>query len=145
MKRRLTFLTATYSILVLGYGVRVSAQEPPAAALPAATGTPAVSQPAAASPAAAHKAVLTKYCYVCHNDKLKSAGLALTALDISAPVKNSESWEKVIRKLGTGAMPPAGMPRPDKATADNLRRYLETELDGAALAHPNPGRPGLQR
>jgi len=88
---------------------------------------------------------LASNCYVCHNDKLKSGGLALTALDISAPAKNIESWEKVIRKLGTGAMPPAGMPRPDKATADGLRRYLETELDRAALAHPNPGRPGLQR
>jgi hypothetical protein len=69
----------------------------------------------------------------------------LTALDISAPAKNIESWEKVIRKLGTGAMPPAKMPRPDKATADRLVRYLETELDRAALANPNPGRPGLQR
>src|SRR5215472_16211552 len=112
MKRRLTLLIVTYSICVLGYGVRGSAQQPTAAVSPAATEVPGVSQPAAASPAAAHQAVLTKYCYVCHNDKLKSGGLALTALDISAPVKNSESWEKVIRKLGTGAMPPAGMPRP---------------------------------
>src|SRR5580704_456436 len=136
MKRRVTFLVATYSIFVLGYGVRASAQQPSAAALPAAAGAPALSQSGAASPAADHKAVLTKYCYMCHNDKLKSGGLALTALDISAPAKNSESWEKVIRKLGTGAMPPAGMPRPDKAAADGLRRYLETELDSAALAHP---------
>jgi len=145
MKRRLTFLIVTLSIFVLGYGARGSAQQPSAAALPAATGAPAVSQLAAASPAAAHQAVLSKYCYVCHNDRVKSGGLALIALDISAPAKNSESWEKVIRKLGTGAMPPAAMPRPDKATADGLRRYLETALDGAALAHPNPGRPGLQR
>ena len=145
MKRRLTFLIVTLSIFVLGYGARGSAQQPSAAALPAATGAPAVSQSAAASPAAAHQAVLSKYCYVCHNDRVKSGGLALIALDISAPAKNSESWEKVIRKLGTGAMPPAAMPRPDKATADGLRRYLETALDGAALAHPNPGRPGLQR
>ncbi len=129
MKRRLTFLIVTFSIFVLGYGERGSAQQPSAAA----------------SPAAANQAVLSKYCYVCHNDKVKSGGLALIALDISAPAKNSESWEKVIRKLGTGAMPPAGMPRPDKETADGLRRYLETALDGAALAHPNPGRPGLQR
>src|SRR5215813_1033305 len=129
MKRRLTFLIVTFSIFVLGYGERGSAQQ----------------ASAAASPAAANQAVLSEYCYVCHNDKVKSGGLALIALDISAPAKNSESWEKVIRKLGTGAMPPAGMPRPDKETADGLRRYLETALDGAALAHPNPGRPGLQR
>ena len=135
MKRRLTLLIVTFSIFVLGSGARGSAQQPPAAVL----------QSAAAPPAAAHQAVLSKYCYVCHNDRLKSGGLVLSALDISAPAKNSGSWEKVIRKLGTGAMPPPGMPRPDKATADGLRRYLETELDGAALAHPNPGIPGLQR
>src|SRR5438093_1682782 len=72
MKRRLTFLIVTLSIFVLGYGARGSAQQPSAAALPAATGAPAVSQSAAASPAAAHQAVLSKYCYVCHNDRVKS-------------------------------------------------------------------------
>jgi mono/diheme cytochrome c family protein len=145
MKRWLTFLIVTCAIFVLGYGVRGSAQEPSAGASPAVMGAPTASPPAAASPAAAHQAVLSKYCYACHNDKLKSGGLALSALDVYAPAKNSEWWEKVIRKLGTGAMPPARMPRPDKATADGLRRYLETELDAAALAHPNPGHPGLQR
>src|SRR5580765_7365024 len=106
MKRRLTFLTvATFAIFVAGYGVRSNAQQP------------------AAPASGAHQAVVTKYCYTCHNDTLKSGGLALTALDISAPAKNIESWEKVIRKLGTGAMPPAKMPCPDKATADSLVRY----------------------
>src|SRR5216684_4215397 len=148
MKRRLTFLiVATCAIFVLGYGVRGRAQQPAAPAAPASASQSAAPQSAAqpASPAAAQQVVVTKYCYTCHNDKLKSGGLALTALDISAPAKNIESWEKVIRKLGTGAMPPAKMPRPDKATADSLVRYLETELDRAALATPNPGRPGLQR
>ena len=149
MKRRLTFLIiATFAIFVVGYGVRSNAQQPVNPA-PSASSSPAASQvsapQSAASPAVAHQAVVTKYCATCHNEKLKSGGLALTALDISAPAKNSESWEKVIRKLGTGAMPPAKMPRPDKATADSLVRYLETELDRAALANPNPGRPGLQR
>ena len=89
--------------------------------------------------------MLTRYCYTCHNEKVKSGGLALTTLDISAPAKHSEAWERVVRKLETGAMPPAGRPRPDKATADSLVRYLETDLDRAALANPNPGSPGLQR
>jgi mono/diheme cytochrome c family protein len=147
MKRRLTFLIiATFAILVVGYGVRSNAQQPTAPVSPA-TARASAPQSAAdpASPAAAHQAVVTKYCATCHNEKLKSGGLALTALDISAPAKNIESWEKVIRKLGTGAMPPAKMPRPDKATTDNLVRYLETALDRAAVANPNPGRPGLQR
>ena len=132
MKRGLTFLiVTTCAVFVLAYGVRGNAQQPPAAA----------SRPAAA----AHQGVLSKYCYTCHNDKVKSGGLALTALDISAPAKHSEAWERVVRKLETGAMPPAGRPRPDKATADSLVRYLETDLDRAALANPNPGCPGLRR
>jgi mono/diheme cytochrome c family protein len=132
MKRRLTFLiVTTCAILVPAHGVRGNAQQPPAAA----------SHPAAE----AHHAVLSKYCYTCHNDKVKSGGLALTTLDILSPAKDSEAWERVVRKLETGAMPPAGRPRPDKATADSLVRYLETDLDRAALATPNPGSPGLQR
>src|SRR5262249_49623615 len=145
MTRRFTSVIAgTWAIFIFGYGVRGSAQQP-AASAPSAP--PAASQPASetTSPAVAHQAVLSKYCYTCHNDKLKSGGLALTALDMSAPAKNVEAWERVVRKLGTGAMPPAGRARPDKTTADNLVRYLETELDRAALANPNPGRPGLQR
>src|SRR5258705_5673718 len=101
MKRRLTFLiVATFAIFVVGYGVRSNAQQP-TAPTPAAASRPPAPQSATAepaSPAAAHQAVVTKYCATCHNDKLKSGGLALTALDISAPAKNIESWEKVIRK-----------------------------------------------
>src|SRR5205809_8106213 len=122
MKRRLTFLIVTLSIFVLGYGARGSAQQPSAAALPAATGAPAVSQSAAASPAAAHHTVLSKYCYVCHNDRATSGRLALIALAISAPAKHSEAWERAIRRLGAGASAPAALPRPDKRTADGLRR-----------------------
>jgi mono/diheme cytochrome c family protein len=132
MKRGWTSLiVTTCAILLLAYGARGNAQQP----LPAAS----------RSAAAAHQAVLSKYCYTCHNDKLKSGGLALTTLDISAPAEHSDAWERVIRKLETGAMPPAGRPRPDRATADSLVRYLETDLDRAALANPNPRSPGLRR
>ena len=135
MKRRLLFLIgATCAISVFGYGLRGSAQQAPASA--------------AANPASAaenQQAVLSKYCVSCHNERVKSGNLVLTTLDISAPGKNIESWEKVIRKVGTGAMPPVGRARPDKATADSLVQYLETELDRAALAHPDPGRTRLQR
>ncbi len=146
MTRRLTCLVlAACAILTSGVGGR--AQQRPAAASQPAASPSAVLQPAAAaaSPAVAHQAVLSKYCYSCHNDRLKSGGLALTALDISAPSQHSDAWERVVRKLETGAMPPAGRPRPDNATADSLVRYLVTDLDRAALAHPNPGRPGLRR
>jgi hypothetical protein len=91
------------------------------------------------------QAVLTKYCFMCHNEKLKSGGLALSTLDLANLGKNPEQWEKVVRKLRTGAMPPGKMPRPDKATTETIVSGIEAELDQAALGNPNPGRPSLQR
>ena len=57
----------------------------------------------------------------------------------------AETWEKVIRKLRVGAMPPQGMPRPDKAATDGLASFLETSLDRAYAANPNPGRATMHR
>jgi hypothetical protein len=137
MKRRVTFLIVAWcTILVVAYGLRGSAQQPSTMSRPTAEPT---------SPSTAHQAVLSRYCYGCHNETLKSGNLALTALDISAPAQNSEAWERVVRKLETGAMPPSGARRPDQAAIDNLVSYLVTDLDRAAMAHPSPGRPGLQR
>jgi hypothetical protein len=95
--------------------------------------------------AAERRAVLAKYCFGCHNAKLKSGGLALSTLDLANLSKDPNDWEKVIRKLRTGAMPPVGMPRPDRAVAEDLVTGIEAELDRAALEHPNPGHPSLQR
>ena len=81
--------------------------------------------------------MLSKYCVSCHNEKVKSGGLALTTLDISAPRKNTEAWENVIRKVRTGAMPPVGRPRPDKATADSLVRVSRNRA--------RPSRAGASR
>jgi mono/diheme cytochrome c family protein len=94
---------------------------------------------------AANKAVVQKYCVSCHNEKVKSGGLTLSTLDMASVTANPDVWEHVIRKVRTGAMPPVGRPRPDKAVAGSLVAYLETELDKEALARPNPGRPALPR
>ena len=88
---------------------------------------------------AANQATVQKYCVSCHNEKVKSGGLTLTTLDLARAAKDTEAWEHVIRKVRTGAMPPAGRPRPDKAAAGNLVTYLETELDKAALRESEPG------
>src|ERR1700693_3983231 len=106
----------------------------------------AVAPQASADTAAAadRQAVLSKYCFMCHNEKLKSGGLALSTIDLANLRKNPEKWEKVVRKLRTGAMPPGKMPRPDKATTETIVSGIETELDRAALDNPNPGRPSLQ-
>jgi hypothetical protein len=97
------------------------------------------------SPAAGHRTVLDSYCVACHNAQLKTADLALDGADIINPATNAPLWEKVIRKLRTRAMPPAGMPRPDPATYDAIASYLETTIDRAAAASINPGRPAVHR
>jgi mono/diheme cytochrome c family protein len=90
--------------------------------------------------AEAQQALLKQYCLGCHNDKLKTGGLALDAVDIAKVADNPEVWERVLRKVGARHMPPMGRPRPDEAGYNGLVSYLTTELDGAAAAHPNPGR-----
>src|SRR5262245_40589618 len=106
----------------------------------------AAQAPAApASTPAAHRAVLDQYCVVCHNGTLKTASLELDSANIENPSKDAVVWEKVICKLRMQAMPPQGMPRPDKATYDALMSYLVTTLDRAAAENVNPGRPALHR
>ena len=97
------------------------------------------------SPAAQQRALLNRYCVTCHNERLKTAGLLLDKMDVEQVGAGAEAWEKVVRKLRTGAMPPAGVPRPDKAGYDSFATYLETALDRAAAATPNPGRPAIHR
>ena len=97
------------------------------------------------SPGSAERALLNRYCVTCHNERLKTAGLMLDKMDVEKVSEGAEVWEKVVRKLRTGAMPPAGMPRPDEAAYDSFAGYLETALDSAAAAKPNPGRPAVHR
>ena len=99
----------------------------------------------AATPASQTRAALNKYCVTCHNQRLKTADLMLDKLDVDNVPAGAEVWEKVIRKLRGGAMPPPGLPRPDKATYDSVATYLETSIDRAAFAKPNPGRPSIHR
>src|SRR5258708_22444345 len=110
--------------------------------LQAAGQEPSGPRPSAAS---SQRALLNRYCVTCHNEKLKTAGLMLDKMDLEKVAEDAEGWEKVIRKLRTSAMPPAGMPRPDKAGYDSFATYLETALDRAAAAKPNPGRVGIHR
>jgi hypothetical protein len=101
--------------------------------------SPAVDAAASAAPS---KAVVDQYCVTCHNERLKTAGLALDALQMSDIGARAPVWEKVVVKLRAGLMPPAGMPRPDKAALDRFTSSLESVLDRAAAANPNPGRTG---
>jgi mono/diheme cytochrome c family protein len=94
---------------------------------------------------ATQQAVIGKYCVTCHSAKLRTGGLSLQDADLNNVPAAAETWEKVIRKLRTGSMPPQGLPRPDSATVNGLASFLETSLDRAAEAKPNPGHAAMHR
>src|SRR5436305_2003137 len=73
--------------------------------------------------------LVNKYCVSCHNQKLKTANLALDRVDSDHAANSAEAWEKVIVKLRSRAMPPPGIARPDNATYDSFAAWLETEID----------------
>jgi mono/diheme cytochrome c family protein len=85
------------------------------------------------------RAVLSNYCTTCHNGTRKTAGLALDG-ELGDVASNPQVWEKVIRKLRTEAMPPPGLPRPDRATYRATAAALEQAIDRAAAKRPDPGR-----
>jgi len=106
----------------------------------------AQSQPAGPKgPALPAQSTVDRYCVTCHNPRMKAGGLVLDRLPVSSAAGEPQTWEKVIRKVRTGMMPPAGAPRPDRATLDSLAAAVETTLDRAAAAAPNPGAPALHR
>ena len=85
--------------------------------------------------------ILDAYCVWCHNETRLTGGLALDVLDVEDPGAAAGTWEKVIRKLRTGTMPPGGVQRPDPAEYDLVASWLETGIDEtASAAEPNPGR-----
>jgi mono/diheme cytochrome c family protein len=127
-----------FAIATAGWISAVAWSVPQAAAPRQAAGT-------TAPPPGGYGAVVTRSCVVCHNDRLKTAGLLLDHADLTDISANPDIWEKVVRKLRTGAMPPQGARRPDQATLDGLIAWLETELDKAATKHPNPGQPLVHR
>jgi hypothetical protein len=106
---------------------------------PAAAPNTAVTVSRNASPPSP-RVVLDTYCITCHNQRLRTAGLALDSLDVTTPGANPEVWERVIEKLRARAMPPPGLPRPDPATYQAVAGWLETEIDRAWTANPHPGR-----
>jgi hypothetical protein len=94
---------------------------------------------------AEHAALVNKYCVTCHNDKARTGGMSLESASLTDVPHNAELWEKAIRKLRVGAMPPQGAPRPEKRVLDDFATYLEASLDHAASEKPNPGRATMHR
>jgi len=118
--------------------------------LPIGTALGAQTASPQAGPAASpERALLLKYCVTCHSDRGAAQGLvpiSLQPLDPANVTAHTEAWEKVVRKLRTATMPPAGSPRPDPATYGSFASTVEAALDRAAAATPNPGRvPAVHR
>jgi len=90
-------------------------------------------------------ATVSRFCVDCHNDAEFTAELTLEGRSLADVAADAEVWEKVIRKVQVGMMPPPDAPHPNAATRRALVAALSGVLDEAARAHPNPGRPALHR
>jgi hypothetical protein len=87
-----------------------------------------------------HRATVGRYCTSCHDDAERTANLTLQSLPLGDVAAHPAEWEKVVRKLRAGMMPPIGEPRPTAEARMTLATWLEGELDAAAIANPEPGR-----
>lgn len=106
------------------------------------------------SPASAHeeeykskvRPFLVRNCQGCHNAKNKTAGIAVDGLTTLATLDTAgDDWEKILRKVKTGEMPPSNLPRPPLDQTKHFTHFVEAHLDQLAAAHPDPGRVTLHR
>jgi cytochrome c551/c552 len=104
--------------------------------------TQTAGSPSAARPSAA---VLGQYCVACHNQRTKTAGLMLDTMDAEQIGRDAATWEKVVRKIRTGMMPPSGARRPERAVLDAFASDLEARLDRAAAPGAGLDTPALHR
>ena len=89
--------------------------------------------------------VVEEYCVRCHNGRRLLGNMSLEEFDAADAPANGELAEKMIRKLRAGLMPPPGNRRPDEPVLMGLVESLESQMDRAAAANPNPGRRTFQR
>ena len=140
---RWIFVGVTAAALAGAGQLQPQAQQAPADAAHAAVAGEAGA--GTAGSAATGRALLDRYCVACHNERLRTADLTLDTLSLADVGDAPAVWEHVVRRLRAGAMPPAGRPRPTAAASHAFVSWLETELDNAALADPDPGRPTIHR
>ena len=142
MKKRLLVCCMAIVSAVFGYGQAAGPQRQPAGTV-AATATPQRASTPAAGPTAAQAALLNQYCMGCHNDRTKRANVSFENIDLGAVGDNPQLWEKVVRKLRAGVMPPPGTRRPDLAAYTGITEWLEAEIDRKTKL--NPGNIVLHR
>src|SRR5580658_3156322 len=135
--RHLAVAGAFALAILLSGPFRLPAQQANAQQAKAATPVPATPVP--------NRALLDQYCVTCHNQRAKTAGLTFDTMDLSHAGADAAVWERALRKLRGGMMPPPGSRRPDQAAVDSFLAALEAALDQAAAANPNPGSVTLHR
>src|SRR6185503_16346346 len=139
MKRALLVATA---LALASIGVTAGGQAPKAGA-PSTTTSTSAAQAAQTDSIESYQEMLNKYCITCHNQKAKIPGGLPLELDLASfkdPGSTAEAWERVVKKLGVGAMPPQGSPTPGVAELTKFRTALITSLDRAAARKNSPGR-----
>lgn len=132
------WIAFTFSTLILASSVHLAGSDSPRARVDQ-------SQQPSESRGASQRALLDQYCVSCHNDRTKTANLSLQHLDLATVGDHPELWEKVVRKLRAGVMPPPDVRRPALAEYEALRDWLEAEIDRKAATRTNPGAVGLHR
>jgi hypothetical protein len=133
--RPLVIAASVWSVLAIGHLARLSAQNP----------APGVHEEPTSAVPPSHRELLDTYCVTCHNSRAEAGGVALDSRDPAHVAEDPELWERVVRKLRSGTMPPQGMRRPDPTVLATFVGHLESELDRRAASTPNPGRPVLRR
>ena len=147
MAPKLTTVGLAATAVLLAGGTILRAAPPPAAgAPPPAASAPTVQEAAPEAPSpSTFRAVLDRYCLTCHNDRTRVADLTLESADLDRVGADAATWEKVLVKLRAQTMPPPPRPRPAAATYTAFAAWLETAIDRAAEAAPDPGRPTVRR
>jgi hypothetical protein len=141
MRTGIATCAALFCLVLVGT-LRSQGQEPSGTVAP--SGTLAPSNPRTVAALSPQRALINQYCVACHNDKVKSGGLTLSALNLEAVGENAEVAEKVIRKLRGGLMPPGGAKRPDNREAAEFVSWLESGID-SGTTESRPGRVPLRR
>ena len=146
--RRVCVLLAAAALVAAGSSHLRADRSPQAPVSRAAAPPPAraaAQTPSPAGPQINQRQLVEQYCVTCHSDRARTGGLTLQSLDPQNTGGHAEIWEKVVRKVRGGMMPPQGMPRPDGATLDAFAAALEHSLDQQAFRQPNPGHKPVHR
>ncbi|MBW8866058.1 MAG: DUF1592 domain-containing protein [Acidobacteria bacterium] len=146
MKFMKNLVVAAAATALLGGGLSAQqAAKPASAKAPGAAPKLAAAHASTALPVDAQNQLVGQYCATCHSERGKAGGLVLAGFDAAKIGERPEVAEKMIRKLRTGMMPPANARRPDADTIHQFVDALETKMDAAFAANPNPGWRPFQR